>query len=259
MSKGEPVSFTHEFGYSNCELLVSSAVARKMSQMRHVSDCTWPRTHDTANHLGHAWLILANPYLTQKLGILRCQEKFTLEYNSFPEQADYYAGELVANTISRTLQCVGNLPANTLLTPLSPIYNWRTFHFSWPLLHVTLPGAVKLHGCFANLPLLKQPTWPCACFRPDSHRTHHVTRTQIKTFFLWCCLRAVWTLPLMTTGPICLRRVASRVLCELGLSKTDKLDNAKCLHGTGPESWVGLWYRGGELEGCSVCGAASVP
>ncbi len=40
-------------------------------------------------------------------------------------------------------------------------------------------------------------------------------RTQIGTFFLWCCLRAVWTLPLTTTGPICLhcfeRRIAHPV------------------------------------------------
>ncbi len=61
--------------------------------------------------------------------------------------------------------------------------------------------------------------------KPNSHRTRDATPTQIGTFFLWCCLRAVWTLPLTTTGPICLRcvalrcvvrRVAPRVLCELG-------------------------------------------
>ncbi len=28
---------------------------------------------------------------------------------------------------------------------------------------------------------------------------------QIQTFFLWCCLRAVWTPPFTSTGPICLR------------------------------------------------------
>ena len=39
--------------------------------------------------------------------------------------------------------------------------------------------------------------------RPNSHRTRDATHTQIGTFFLWSCLRAVWTLPLMTTGPIC--------------------------------------------------------
>ena len=43
--------------------------------------------------------------------------------------------------------------------------------------------------------------------RPNSHRTRDATRTQIGTFFLWCCLPAVWTLPLTITGPICLRRV----------------------------------------------------
>ncbi len=43
--------------------------------------------------------------------------------------------------------------------------------------------------------------------RPNSRRT----RTQIGMFFLWCCLRAVWTLPLTTTGPICLHCVERRV------------------------------------------------
>ncbi len=57
--------------------------------------------------------------------------------------------------------------------------------------------------------------------RRNSHRTCHATRRQIRMFFLWCCLHAVWTLPLMIIGPICSRCVvlciASRVLCELGL------------------------------------------
>ena len=39
------------------------------------------------------------------------------------------------------------------------------------------------------------------------------TRVQIRTFFLWCCLRAVWTPIFTSIGPICLRRV----LCGLGL------------------------------------------
>ena len=47
--------------------------------------------------------------------------------------------------------------------------------------------------------------------RLNLHRTRDVTRTQIGTFFLWCCLRAVWTLPLTITGPICLRCGARRV------------------------------------------------
>ncbi len=45
---------------------------------------------------------------------------------------------------------------------------------------------------------------------PNSHKMRHPRHTQIGTFFLWCCLRAVWTLPLTTTGPICLRCVARR-------------------------------------------------
>ncbi len=46
-----------------------------------------------------------------------------------------------------------------------------------------------------------------AHLRPNSHWTRHATRTQIGMFFLSCCLRAVWTLPMMKIGPICLRYV----------------------------------------------------
>ncbi len=43
--------------------------------------------------------------------------------------------------------------------------------------------------------------------------TGRATRRARKSeyFFLWCCLRAVWTLPLTTTGPICLHCIARRV------------------------------------------------
>ena len=47
--------------------------------------------------------------------------------------------------------------------------------------------------------------------RPNPHRTQDVTHTHIWTFFLWCCLCAVWTLPFTSTGLICLRRVARRI------------------------------------------------
>ncbi len=49
------------------------------------------------------------------------------------------------------------------------------------------------------------------CFGPNSHSTQDATRVQKGMFFLWCFLRAVWTLSLMTTGPICLHCVARRV------------------------------------------------
>ncbi len=39
--------------------------------------------------------------------------------------------------------------------------------------------------------------------RLNSHRTCDAMRMQTRMFFLWCCLQAVWTLPLTTTGPIC--------------------------------------------------------
>ncbi len=41
--------------------------------------------------------------------------------------------------------------------------------------------------------------------RPNLYRMCDVTRMQTGTFFLWCCLRAVWTPPLTITGPICWR------------------------------------------------------
>ena len=49
---------------------------------------------------------------------------------------------------------------------------------------------------------------PCAphilyFLRPNSHRTRDAMRMQIGMQILWCCLRAVWTLPLTSTGPIC--------------------------------------------------------
>ena len=47
--------------------------------------------------------------------------------------------------------------------------------------------------------------------RPNSHRTCYATLTQNGTFFLWCCLGAVWTFLLTTTGPICLCCIACRV------------------------------------------------
>ncbi len=53
-------------------------------------------------------------------------------------------------------------------------------------------------------------------FRPNPHRTRDATHTQIKIFFLWCCLPAVWTPPFTSTGRVALR-VASHVLCGLGL------------------------------------------
>ena len=47
-------------------------------------------------------------------------------------------------------------------------------------------------------------------------------KLKLGMFFLWCCLQAVWTLPLTTTGPIYLRCVALRVLCEWGLKYTER-------------------------------------
>ncbi len=47
--------------------------------------------------------------------------------------------------------------------------------------------------------------------RPYSHRTRHATPMQMGTFLLWCYLQAVCTLPLTTTGPICLRCIACHV------------------------------------------------
>ena len=59
----------------------------------------------------------------------------------------------------------------------------------------------------------------CRLIPTNSHRTRDATRTHIGTQILWCCLCAVWTLPLRTTGPICLVAlcVVLRVLCEWGL------------------------------------------
>ncbi len=42
--------------------------------------------------------------------------------------------------------------------------------------------------------------------RPHSHWTRDATRTQIGMFFLWCCLRAVWTLPFTSIGSISFAR-----------------------------------------------------
>ncbi len=46
---------------------------------------------------------------------------------------------------------------------------------------------------------------------PNAHRLRDATRAQIGTFFLWCCLHAVWTPPFTSTGPICSHRVARGV------------------------------------------------
>ena len=48
--------------------------------------------------------------------------------------------------------------------------------------------------------------------RPNPHRMQDTMRAQIGTFFLWCCLHAVWTPPFTSTGcVVCLRRVARSV------------------------------------------------
>ncbi len=47
--------------------------------------------------------------------------------------------------------------------------------------------------------------------RTNPHRTRDAMGVQIQMFFLWCCLRAVWTPPFTSTGPICSRRLARPV------------------------------------------------
>ncbi len=62
----------------------------------------------------------------------------------------------------------------------------------------------------------------------EIHLLRDATRMQIQMFFLWCCLRAVWTPPFTSTGPYAcvMLSVASRVLCGLGLNNA-KLENRK--------------------------------
>ena len=77
--------------------------------------------------------------------------------------------------------------------------------------HQSLNQPIKQLGWV--LPSVCIGRWTFNCIRPHSHRTRDTTRTQIWMQILWCCLHALWTLPLTTTGSICLR-----VLCEWGLS-----------------------------------------
>ena len=62
--------------------------------------------------------------------------------------------------------------------------------------------------------------------RPNSHRTQDATHTKIGTQILWCYLRAVWILPLTTTGPILL------VLCCASRC-------VSCVNGALTEPWRG--------------------
>ena len=48
--------------------------------------------------------------------------------------------------------------------------------------------------------------------RANPHRTRRIPRTQIGMFFLWYCLRAVWTPLFTSTGPICWCHIARRIL-----------------------------------------------
>ena len=50
-------------------------------------------------------------------------------------------------------------------------------------------------------------TW----FEGPIHTGRGTQCAQIRMYFLWCCLRAVWTLPFTSTGPIWLRRARRRV------------------------------------------------
>ena len=50
---------------------------------------------------------------------------------------------------------------------------------------------------------------------PNPHRTRDATHAQIGMFFLWCCLRAVWTPPFTSTGPICSHGIAHRIPCPV--------------------------------------------
>ena len=64
---------------------------------------------------------------------------------------------------------------------------------------------------FIGKPQEKALSWSMSEFRPNPHRTRDATCAQIGTFFLWCCLLAVWTPLFTSTGPICLRWVARRI------------------------------------------------
>ncbi len=51
-------------------------------------------------------------------------------------------------------------------------------------------------------PKAHSPRISIEMLRPNPHRTRDATLAQIRTFFLWCCLHAVWTPPFTSTGPI---------------------------------------------------------
>ncbi len=88
--------------------------------------------------------------------------------------------------------------------------------------------------------------------RPNPHRTRDAM--QIRMFFLWCCLRAVWTPPFTSTGPICLRRVVRGVLHPVWIGPKPPVTRAHCEENRRSKGWrypqqrpIGnrLWCGGG--------------
>ncbi len=115
---------------------------------------------------------------------------------------------LIANCVNTSIYCsvFHNLYAHVARCSASCV-NWAPKCF-----HVECPSVVCVMGTF-HKSLADDNT---VCGKRLWGLIH--TLTQMRMFFLWCCLRAVWTLPLMTTGSICLRCV----LCELGLIHTGR-------------------------------------
>ena len=83
--------------------------------------------------------------------------------------------------------------------------------------------------------------WGFSFLWPNPHRTPDAMRMQIGTFFLWCCLCAVWTPPFTLIGPICLRRIVHRVLRPVWIGPLRLLQNHAVFSKSTQNrfSWVG--------------------
>ena len=71
--------------------------------------------------------------------------------------------------------------------------------------------------------------------RPEAQSTQDA-RAQIRMQTLWCCLRAVWTPPFTSTGPICLRCACSSCVDEAWASRPPHPLHP--LDGNGEGRWV---------------------
>ncbi len=100
----------------------------------------------------------------------------------------------------------------------------------WVVQHATWTAVLRIERfcskgaqcvqCYFQLWCPVNPPSPSPCrtkletLGPNAHRTQDATGMQIRMFFLWCCLCAVWTPPFTSTGPICLRCVALRCVAR---------------------------------------------